>query len=308
MHAGSYTARIALDSIEVRTRHRTDRIRPTSLSLSSDTTATRAKLASGDLSLAFVSPGPVDSLVPALTRSTDILAQQIRAQSVDMEALKPALPDFSLSVTAGRENILNNFLKTKKVSFGALDIEGVNCDSLPVSLRIKAERLAWGGVVLDTLTAGCRISFQVTSRHDSRTILDQAGAEHLLGRGDMLFKPSGGRLQRLHGPFLSDEEVQNVVGYWKHHLVPSYKVSFADWSADGAAGGSGGGSGAGDVASDPLYAEVQAFVTEQGRVSISLIQRRFKIGFNRAANMVEQLEADGIIGPADGSKPRAVVK
>ena len=154
----------------------------------------------------------------------------------------------------------------------------------------------------------CRISFQVTSRHDSRTILDQAGAEHLLGRGDMLFKPSGGRLQRLHGPFLSDEEVQNVVGYWKHHLVPSYKVSFADWNADGAAGGSGGGSGVGDVASDPLYAEVQAFVTEQGRVSISLIQRRFKIGFNRAANMVEQLEVDGIIGPADGSKPRAVVK
>ncbi len=153
----------------------------------------------------------------------------------------------------------------------------------------------------------CRISFQVTSRHDSRTILDQAGAEHLLGRGDMLFKPSGGRLQRLHGPFLSDEEVQNVVGYWKHHLVPSYKVSFADWNADGAAGGSGG-SGVGDVASDPLYAEVQAFVTEQGRVSISLIQRRFKIGFNRAANMVEQLEVDGIIGPADGSKPRAVVK
>ena len=154
----------------------------------------------------------------------------------------------------------------------------------------------------------CRISFQVTSRHDSRTILDQAGAEHLLGRGDMLFKPSGGRLQRLHGPFLSDEEVQNVVGYWKHHLVPSYKVSFADWNTDGAAGGNGGGSGAGDVASDPLYAEVQAFVTEQGRGSISLIQRRFKIGFNRAANMVEQLEADGIIGPADGSKPRAVVK
>lgn len=153
----------------------------------------------------------------------------------------------------------------------------------------------------------CRISFQVTSRHDSRTILDQAGAEHLLGRGDMLFKPSGGRLQRLHGPFLSDEEVQNVVGYWKHHLVPSYKVSFADWNADGAAGGSGG-SGAENVASDPLYTEVQAFVTEQGRVSISLIQRRFKIGFNRAANMVEQLEADGIIGPADGSKPRAVVK
>ena len=165
-------------------------------------------------------------------------------------------------------------------------------------------------IVTPVIKANCpsRISFQVSNRYDSTTILNTPGAEELLGRGDMLFKPSGGRLQRLHGPFLSDEEVQNVVGYWKHHLVPSYKVSFADWNADGAVGGNGGGSGAGDVASDPLYAEVQAFVTEQGRVSISLIQRRFKIGFNRAANMVEQLEADGIIGPADGSKPRAVVK
>ncbi|WP_425485993.1 DNA translocase FtsK [Desulfovibrio intestinalis] len=152
----------------------------------------------------------------------------------------------------------------------------------------------------------CRISFQVTSKHDSRTILDQVGAEHLLGRGDMLFKPSGGRLQRLHGPFLSDEEVQSVVDHWKRHLSPSYKVDFAQWGLDAAMGGAGGGGG--DAASDPLYGEVQAFVSEQGRASISLVQRRFKIGFNRAARLVEQLEHDGIIGPADGSKPRAVVK
>ena len=151
----------------------------------------------------------------------------------------------------------------------------------------------------------CRISFQVTSKHDSRTILDQVGAEHLLGRGDMLFKPSGGRLQRLHGPFLSDEEVQGVVSYWKRQLSPSYKVDFAQWGLDSV---SGGGSGGGDAAQDPLYGEVQAFVSEQGRASISLVQRRFKIGFNRAARLVEQLEHDGIIGPADGSKPRAVVK
>ena len=152
----------------------------------------------------------------------------------------------------------------------------------------------------------CRISFQVTSKHDSRTILDQVGAEHLLGRGDMLFKPSGGRLQRLHGPFLSDEEVAGVVSYWKRQLSPSYKVDFAQWGLDsGNGGGSGGG---GDAAQDPLYGEVQAFVSDQGRASISLVQRRFKIGFNRAARLVEQLEHDGIIGPADGSKPRAVVK
>ncbi len=150
----------------------------------------------------------------------------------------------------------------------------------------------------------CRISFQVTSKHDSRTILDQVGAEHLLGRGDMLFKPSGGRLQRLHGPFLSDEEVQSVVAHWKRHLSPSYQVDFAQWGVETASSQGGGG----DAAQDPLYTEVQAFVSEQGRASISLVQRRFKIGFNRAARLVEQLEMDGIIGPADGSKPRPVVR
>lgn len=154
----------------------------------------------------------------------------------------------------------------------------------------------------------CRISFQVASVHDSRTILDQAGAEHLLGRGDMLFKPSGGQLQRLHGPFVSDDEVHNVVQYWKRHLSPSYKVDFASWGMEAAGPGAGRGGSGGSAANDPVYPAVQAFVTEQGKASISLVQRRFNIGFNRAARIMEQLEQDGIIGPASGSKPRAVVK
>ena len=141
----------------------------------------------------------------------------------------------------------------------------------------------------------CRISFQVTSKHDSRTILDCVGAEHLLGKGDMLFKPSSGKLQRLHAPFVSDEEVMAVVKHWKRHLLPAYKVDFSEWGNDGTENDlhlSGN-----DASSDPLYPDVQAFVKDQGKASISLLQRRFRIGFNRAARMMEQLERDGIITP-----------
>lgn len=153
----------------------------------------------------------------------------------------------------------------------------------------------------------CRISFQVTSKHDSRTILDTVGAEHLLGKGDMLFKPSGGKLQRLHGAFVSDEDVNSVVEFWKKQQAPSYKVDFAEWGNEGTLeGGATGGNG--DLADDPVYSEAVEFVMGQGRASISLIQRRFRIGFNRAARYVEQMEQDGIIGPADGSKPRAVIR
>ncbi len=152
----------------------------------------------------------------------------------------------------------------------------------------------------------CRISFQVTSKHDSRTILDMVGAEHLLGKGDMLFKPSGGRLMRLHGPFVADEEVQAVVSHWKRQSPPKYKVDFAQWGQEQNEV-SGGGLG-GDASADSLYPEVRAFVEEQGKASISLVQRRFRIGFNRAAVLMEQLERDGIIGPADGSKPRSVIR
>lgn len=151
----------------------------------------------------------------------------------------------------------------------------------------------------------CRISFQVTSKHDSRTILDQVGAEHLLGRGDMLFKPSGGKLMRLHGPFLTDEEVQAVAAHWKAQLPADYQVDFAQWSAETAAASPAIG---GDATTDALYGAARDFVLEQGKASISLLQRHLKIGFNRAARLMEQFERDGIIGPADGSKPRNVIR
>jgi S-DNA-T family DNA segregation ATPase FtsK/SpoIIIE len=149
----------------------------------------------------------------------------------------------------------------------------------------------------------CRISFQVTSKHDSRTILDCVGAEHLLGRGDMLFKPGGGKLQRLHGAFVSDEEVAAVVNHWKRSLPPVYKVDFSEWGNEAALNGNGA-----DASDDALYPEAQTFVKEQGKASISLLQRRFRIGFNRAARMMEQLERDGVITPGDGGKPRQINK
>jgi len=152
----------------------------------------------------------------------------------------------------------------------------------------------------------CRISFQVASKYDSRTILDTMGAEHLLGKGDMLFKPSGGKLQRLHAPFVSDEEVMAVVRHWKRCRTPDYKVDFSEWGND-AAENTNNGIGS-DASSDPLYLEVQAFVKDQGKASISLLQRRFRIGFNRAARMMEQLERDGIITPGDGGKSRQIIK
>ena len=155
----------------------------------------------------------------------------------------------------------------------------------------------------------CRISFQVTSKHDSRTILDTVGAEHLLGKGDMLFKPSGGGMQRLHGAFVTDEDVTKVAGFWKKQMPPNYAVDFSAWEDDAKAlSGLGGGLPGDDISGDPIYAEAVDFVLSQGKASISLIQRRFKIGFNRAARFVDQMEQDGIVGPSDGSKPRSVIR
>lgn len=153
----------------------------------------------------------------------------------------------------------------------------------------------------------CRISFQVTSKHDSRTILDTVGAEHLLGKGDMLYKPAGGKFQRMHGAFVSDKNVNAVVKYWKSQQRPDYQVDFGEWAQE-AAGGGGILGGNGDILADPMYNEAVEFVRQQGKASISLIQRKFRIGFNKAARFVEQMEQDGIIGPADGSKPRLVMR
>lgn len=157
----------------------------------------------------------------------------------------------------------------------------------------------------------CRIAFKVTSGQDSRTILDGAGAEKLLGMGDMLFKPNGGMIQRLHGAFVSDDEVSAVVEYWKRQQPPCYKIDFAEFGNDSAEDASEDfgqpASRGNDIVDDPIYAEAIQFVLDNGKVSISLLQRRFRIGFNRAARFVEQMEKDGLLSQADGTRPRSVV-
>ncbi|WP_439646675.1 DNA translocase FtsK [Salidesulfovibrio brasiliensis] len=149
-----------------------------------------------------------------------------------------------------------------------------------------------------------RISFSVTSKFDSRTILDNVGAERLLGRGDMLFKPSGAKLKRMHGAFVDETEIAHVVEFWKKREPQEFELDFNEWGQDSGGNGSfdGGNSG------DPVYDEAVQFVLEQGKASISLIQRRFRIGFNRAARYIEQMEMDGLLGPQEGSKPRKVIK
>ncbi len=154
-----------------------------------------------------------------------------------------------------------------------------------------------------------RISFQVTSRHDSRTILDTVGAERLLGKGDMLFKSGGAKLRRMHGAYVDEMEIEAVVHHWKTRQPQHFELDFTEWRKDGEPGGPGGAPGeGGGIADDPMYSDAVEFVMSQGRASISLIQRRFRIGFNRAARYIEQMEADGLLGAQDGSKPRAIIK
>ena len=154
-----------------------------------------------------------------------------------------------------------------------------------------------------------RIAFQVSSKHDSRTILDGVGAEYLLGRGDMLFKKSGGSMTRIHGAFVDDDEIQNVVSFWAGKGEQNFDLDFTQWKQTPDEGNfSGEGDNGNDIVSDPKYGEAVAFVMEQGKASISLIQRRLRIGFNKAARFIEQMEQDGVIGPQDGSKPRTVLK
>ncbi|KAB1441068.1 DNA translocase FtsK [Pseudodesulfovibrio senegalensis] len=150
-----------------------------------------------------------------------------------------------------------------------------------------------------------RISFFVTSKFDSRTILDAVGAERLLGRGDMLFKPSGGKLKRMHGAFVDESEIAGVVNFWNERTPQEFELDFSDWRKDDGGGVAGVGGASSD---DPVYNEAVQFVLTQGKASISLIQRRFRIGFNRAARYIEQMEQDGMLGPQEGSKPRKVIK
>lgn len=147
-----------------------------------------------------------------------------------------------------------------------------------------------------------RIAFRVTSRHDSGTILDTVGAEKLLGKGDMLFKTT--HIQRIHGAFVSTDEVEAVVDYWKAKERPIYTVDFAQWQAEKALQTTSVGMFAEE--NDPQYQEAVRFVCERGEASISAIQRRFRIGFNKAARYVEQMEQNGILENVGGTKRKVV--
>jgi S-DNA-T family DNA segregation ATPase FtsK/SpoIIIE len=147
-----------------------------------------------------------------------------------------------------------------------------------------------------------RISFQVSSKVDSRTILDQLGAEKLLGSGDMLFIPPGTtRLTRIHGAFVSDAEIGRVVDFVRKQGVPSYDESISQYNPEAREDKRS------DEEFDEKYDEAVELVTDLGQASISLVQRYMKIGYNRAARIIERMESEGIVGPSDGAKPRKVL-
>ncbi|MFZ5755644.1 MAG: DNA translocase FtsK [Pseudomonadota bacterium] len=157
-----------------------------------------------------------------------------------------------------------------------------------------------------------RISFQVSSRIDSRTVIDQGGAEQLLGHGDMLYLPVGTSVpERVHGAFVADEEVHRVCDDWRRRGAPNYIEEItrqADEGGGGGFGGGGDGEEGGDPESDPLYDQAVAFVIESGRVSISSVQRKLKIGYNRAARLVEAMENAGLVSAMQPNGQREVIR
>ena len=152
-----------------------------------------------------------------------------------------------------------------------------------------------------------RISFQVSSKIDSRTVLDQGGAEQLLGHGDMLYLPAGKPVPvRVHGAFVDDHEVHNVVNFWKVQGEPAYEEAILNAQSAGE-GEAPGSLLDGDDEADPLYDEAVAFVTETRRASISAVQRKLKIGYNRAARMIEAMEAAGVVSEMGSNGSREVL-
>ena len=167
-------------------------------------------------------------------------------------------------------------------------------------------------VITGTIKANfpTRISFQVTSKIDSRTILGEMGAEQLLGMGDMLYMAGGGRIQRVHGPFVSDDEVEQVVAHLKLQGVPEYldAITEDDGEDDDDGGSRGGGGGNSNLEdSDDPYDQAVSVVLRDGKASTSYIQRRLGIGYNRAASIIEKMEKEGIVGPANHAGKREIL-
>jgi len=155
-----------------------------------------------------------------------------------------------------------------------------------------------------------RMSFRVATKIDSRTILDANGAESLLGRGDMLYLPSGSsRVLRVHAPFVTEKEIAATVEFWKAQATAQYEHGFLAAPKDegNSVKDDGGLEGDGDD-NDPMYNDAVRLVFEFGKASTSLIQRRLRVGYGRAAHLIDLMERDGIVGPADGPKPREILK
>jgi DNA segregation ATPase FtsK/SpoIIIE, S-DNA-T family len=157
-----------------------------------------------------------------------------------------------------------------------------------------------------------RVSFRVATKVDSRTILDANGAEALLGKGDMLYLPSGSaRVHRLHAPFVTEKEIAAVVEFWKAQGLAEYQQQFLEApkeERDSAAAAGGEPGAEGEAQDDPMYGDAVKLVVEFGKASTSLLQRRLRIGYGRAAHLIDLMEQDGIVGAADGPKPREVLK
>jgi S-DNA-T family DNA segregation ATPase FtsK/SpoIIIE len=154
-----------------------------------------------------------------------------------------------------------------------------------------------------------RMAFQVSSKIDSRTIIDQGGAEQLLGHGDMLYMPPGTSLPiRVHGAFVSDDEVHRVVEAWKLRGAPEYNDDILNGVEEAGSGfENGGGGGEDDAETDALYDEAVQFVLESRRASISAVQRKLKIGYNRAARMIEAMEMAGVVTSMNTNGSREVL-
>jgi DNA segregation ATPase FtsK/SpoIIIE, S-DNA-T family len=153
-----------------------------------------------------------------------------------------------------------------------------------------------------------RMSFRLATKVDSRTIIDSNGAESLLGRGDMLYLPPGtSRVQRVHAPFVTEKEISEVVKFWKAQGEAEYVHGFLEGPKEDTGKENDGGGVEGDN-NDPMYDDAVRLVFEFGKASTSLLQRRLRIGYGRAAHLIDMMYNDGLVGPADGSKPREILK
>jgi S-DNA-T family DNA segregation ATPase FtsK/SpoIIIE len=157
-----------------------------------------------------------------------------------------------------------------------------------------------------------RISFRVASKVDSRTILDSNGSESLLGKGDMLYLPAGSaRLHRIHGPLVSEDEITAVCDFWRDQAQAKYQEELLEAPKDENGkpeAGAGSDTAGGEEADDDLYQDAVRVVCDAGRASTSTLQRRLRIGYGRAAHLIDLMEKDGIVGPPDGTRPRELLK